>query len=67
MTNRIDHRTHDHPNTKAARAACRAGRLPVRDEHPTLELVWRPAPGVEAIVAEIPLEALQNALRHTAA
>lgn len=62
-TQRIDHSTHDHPNTKRARALCRAGRRADHTPPPaTLELVWRPSPDVERVVAEIPLADLEAAL-----
>lgn len=59
-TQRIDHRTHDHPNTKSARALCR--RTQATPAAAMLELVWRPSPNVERIVAEIPLKDLEAAL-----
>jgi hypothetical protein len=66
---RIDHRNHDHPNTKRARELCRQGLVQPNQAPPyipALELVWRPAPGVERVVVEVPLETLEQALRNPA-
>jgi hypothetical protein len=65
---RIDHRNHDHPNTKRARELCRQGQPKSSPSYtPALELVWKPAPGVEHVVVEVPLEDLESALRSPAA